>query len=113
MPSRYEPCGLNQIYSLKYGTVPVVHKTGGLADTVQDWHEYFARGEMSGTGFSFEHYLPSALVSTMHRAAGVYRDRETWGRIMYNGMIKDFSWEASARKYIDLYHKAIYNHRFR
>ncbi len=113
MPSRYEPCGLNQIYSLKYGTVPIVHKTGGLADTVHDWHEYFARGDMSGTGFSFEHYLPSALLNTVQRAYEVYHDRDTWMRIMLNGMAKDFSWEISAKKYLDLYHKAIYNRRFR
>jgi starch synthase len=103
MPSRYEPCGLNQIYSLKYGTVPVVRKTGGLADTVQDWDEAITQDKETGTGFTFEPFTPSALISTLNRALKVYQDQNVWRRIQLNGMKKDYSWKQSAREYLSLY----------
>lgn len=111
MPSYYEPCGLNQIYSLKYGTVPVVRKTGGLADTVKDWHELYYNGNYDGTGFTFNDYTPYALVSTMRRAVEAYYDKDLWNKIILNGMLKDFSWENSARTYKELYNHALKNKR--
>jgi len=98
MPSRYEPCGLNQLYSLKYGTVPIVRATGGLDDTIQD----VASGG-SGTGFKFNKYDSKELLKAIQRAVKIYHDQKTWQKIMRNGMAKDFSWESSARKYINLY----------
>jgi starch synthase len=106
MPSRYEPCGLNQIYSMKYGTVPVVRKTGGLNDTVQDWHEYKSAGKETGTGFSFDDYSGQALYTTLYRALDTFHDKTVWKKIQRNGMSRDYSWESTARYYIDLYQKA-------
>lgn len=97
MPSRYEPCGLNQLYSLKYGTVPIVRATGGLDDTIQD-----VKGG-NGTGFKFKNYDSKELLKTIQRAVKTYGDKKTWQKIMRNGMAKDFSWESSAKKYINLY----------
>ena len=102
MPSRYEPCGLNQLYSLKYGTVPVVRATGGLADTIQD---YSADGR--GTGFSFKEYSSEEFLKTIERVLTVYRDKAKWEVLQRTGMSQDFSWERSAQKYIGLYHLAI------
>lgn len=107
MPSRYEPCGLNQIYSLKYGTVPIVRKTGGLADTVQDWHEFEYLGFDTGTGFLFNEYTGEAIVATVQRALEMFKDKKTWLNIQKNGMKKNYSWDASAKKYYDLYKMAI------
>lgn len=107
MPSRYEPCGLNQIYSLKYGTVPVVRKTGGLADTVLDWDEFLAKGQEIGTGFSFYDYSGHALLETVKRALHYFHLKDVWNKIQLNGMNKDYSWKKSAKKYIQLYEKAI------
>ena len=112
MPSRYEPCGLNQIYSLKYGTVPVVRKTGGLADTVQDWNEYNAYGQDTGTGFSFNNYSGAAMVHALSRAINDFHNKAVWKKIMLNGMKKDYSWEKSAVKYVDMYKNAIEIRRF-
>jgi starch synthase len=106
MPSLYEPCGLNQIYSLKYGTVPVVRKTGGLNDTVQDWHEYKSMGQETGTGFSFNDYTGDALYTTLVRAIDIFYDKSVWKKIQRNGMGKDYSWQSSAKSYTDLYRKA-------
>lgn len=103
MPSRYEPCGLNQIYSLKYGTVPVVRETGGLADTVVDADAN--PGE--GTGFTFRRYEAEELMGAVSRALAAYADRPRWDAIVRRGMALDFSWEASARAYVDLYGKAL------
>lgn len=103
MPSRYEPCGLNQMYSLRYGTVPVVRKTGGLADTVDDYNPQTGKG----TGFVFENYSPSELLKAIKRALDTYRKREKWLRIMIQGMQADFSWDRSAEKYLEIYRKAI------
>ena len=99
MPSRYEPCGLNQIYSLRYGTVPVVRATGGLDDTIEPYDPVNARG----TGFKFSEYTGSALLEALHEAFAAYRDKTAWRRLQTNGMAKDFSWNASALEYGRLY----------
>lgn len=102
MPSRYEPCGLNQIYSLKYGTVPLVRATGGLEDTIQDYNPKTG----VGTGFKFQNYGPSDFLDKVREALTLYRDKERWKRLMIRGMKADFSWQRSAREYVDLYKKA-------
>jgi starch synthase len=99
MPSRYEPCGLNQMYSLAYGTVPVVHKTGGLADTVRPWN----RRTGQGTGFVFEHADAAGLVWAMESAFDAYRDSRGWKQLMLNGMAQDFSWQHQVTRYEALY----------
>ncbi|HXJ37228.1 MAG TPA: glycogen synthase GlgA [Candidatus Eisenbacteria bacterium] len=99
MPSRYEPCGLSQIYSLRYGTVPVVHATGGLDDTVED----FDPGRATGTGFKFSPFTDEAFVGAIGRAIEVWRDREKWTRLVDNGMRMDFSWERAAVGYRRVY----------
>lgn len=99
MPSLFEPCGLNQMYSLKYGTPPIVHKVGGLADTVVNYDE----GTGEGTGFVFEQFTSDVLVSTIKRAISVYPKRKKWTKLMKNGMKKDFSWNAAAKKYEELF----------
>jgi starch synthase len=103
MPSRYEPCGLNQLYSLKYGTVPVVRSTGGLADTVIDaTPEALTQG--TATGFSFERYDSHDLATALGRAWATYKnDPKTWQTLVETGMRQDWSWSASARKYVELY----------
>jgi starch synthase len=101
MPSRYEPCGLNQMYSLRYGTVPIVRRTGGLADTVQEWNP--ATGE--GTGFLFDAFTSEALFGSLQRALGVWRDEGAWQRLVQNGMAQDFSWEHQVEEYLALYRK--------
>ena len=103
MPSRYEPCGLNQIYSLKYGTVPIVRETGGLADTVTDADADPA----GGTGFTFRRYDAEDLKDAIARALAAYADRPRWEAIVQRGMALDFSWDASAREYASLYGKAL------
>ena len=102
MPSRYEPCGLNQIYSLKYGTVPVVRATGGLDDTIEPWDAKSGKG----TGFKFTDYNGEALLSTLKAALTAYQDKASWQTLMRNGMAKDFSWTASAKEYVRVYEKA-------
>jgi len=97
MPSRYEPCGLNQMYSLKYGTVPVVRATGGLENTIE------AFDGTAGTGFKFHEYTGAALLDAIGKALEAYRWPRLWQRIMVNGMHKDFSWARSAREYAELY----------
>jgi starch synthase len=99
MPSRYEPCGLNQIYSLKYGTVPIVRATGGLDDTI----EPFDLENGTGTGFKFQDYSGTALVQTVRRALQLFEDERIWKRIQLNGMAKDFSWKGSALEYEKVY----------
>jgi starch synthase len=103
MPSRYEPCGLNQLYSLRYGTVPIVRETGGLADTIQDYNS--ETGE--GTGFVFKNYDAEELLKVIKRALEIYRDKRAWSKLMLKGMSKDYSWEAQAKKYVELYEKAL------
>jgi starch synthase len=102
MPSRYEPCGLNQIYSLRYGTVPVVRATGGLDDTVQN---YDAKTQ-HGTGFKFDAYDGRALLDSLRAALKLQRDTKAWQILQQNGMAKDFSWKASAAAYVTLYEAA-------
>ncbi|MGC1106702.1 MAG: glycogen synthase GlgA [Candidatus Acidiferrales bacterium] len=102
MPSQYEPCGLNQIYSLRYGTVPVVRATGGLDDTV----EAFDAKTNKGTGFKFEAYEGAALVKCIREALAAYTDLRQWRSLQANGMAKDFSWKASAAQYVKLYEAA-------
>jgi starch synthase len=100
MPSRYEPCGLNQIYSLKYGTVPVVRATGGLDDTIEPFNG------KTGTGFKFIGYTPGALLGAIRDAIGYYRQPKAWRQLMLNGMKKDFSWPSSAKQYVKIYQAA-------
>ena len=99
MPSRYEPCGLNQIYSLKFGTVPIVRATGGLDDTIEPWDARTGKG----TGFKFTEYSGESLLLTIKQALQAYRDQTSWQALMRNGMNKDFSWSASAREYGKIY----------
>ncbi len=103
MPSKYEPCGLNQLYSLKYGTVPIVRETGGLADTIED----FNPKTFKGTGFVFKNYDPDELLDVIKRALRVYQRKKIWKKLMLSGMSEDFSWEQSARKYVELYKIAL------
>jgi len=92
MPSRYEPSGLSQMYSLRYGTVPIVRSTGGLEDTVDE-----------STGFKYHGYSTAALLDTIRRALATFEDQEAWRRRMVLGMAKDFSWDVSAAEYQRLY----------
>ncbi len=102
MPSRYEPCGLNQIYSLKYGTVPVVRATGGLDDTVEN----FDVEHGTGTGFKFTEYTGAAFLRAVRQALQHFADERIWKRIQLNGMVKDFSWKAPAAEYAKIYEAA-------
>ena len=102
MPSRYEPCGLNQIYSLRYGTVPVVRATGGLDDTIEAYDPRSGQG----TGFKFQEYSGPALLQAVREALTVYGDPSAWRRLQTSGMAKDFSWKASASEYGRLYQTA-------
>jgi starch synthase len=102
MPSRFEPCGLNQMYSLRYGTVPVVRAVGGLEDTVEDYD-----GWNRGTGFKFREYSPAALLLAVRRALDAWRDRRAWRGIVARGMAQDFSWDRSARSYEELYARLV------
>jgi len=106
MPSRYEPCGLNQLYSLRYGTVPVVRQTGGLADTIVDVNqETLALG--TANGFSFREDTPQALDETLHRAYDTYRRPDIWSQLVQTGMRQDWSWSRSAKEYVTLYEATI------
>ncbi len=106
MPSRYEPCGLNQMYSLRYGTVPVVRQTGGLADTIVDATEA-ALAAGTANGFSFSEDSAAALSETLHRALAAYRRDEVWTRLIATGMRQDWSWANSAKQYEALYQQTI------
>ncbi len=101
MPSRYEPCGLNQIYSLRYGTIPIVFNTGGLANTVTGWNK------KNGDGFVFYRYTSKELIRTVQKAVKMYDDKKTWKNLISNAMEKDYSWSNSAQKYINLYKKIL------
>lgn len=106
MPSRFEPCGLNQMYSLRYGTLPIVRKVGGLADSVVDTNtETLQLG--TATGFVFDDYSSDQMATTIERAVSFYRDTEAWKKVMSHGMSCDWSWTTSARHYVETYHKAI------
>jgi len=103
MPSRYEPCGLNQMYSLRYGTVPVVRATGGLYDTISQ----FDPKRDKGVGFRFTDYKPESFWDATKTAIDLFYESKTWQQIMKNGMAKDFSWESSAQQYLKLYEKTV------
>ncbi|MFZ0339648.1 MAG: glycogen synthase GlgA [Terracidiphilus sp.] len=103
MPSLYEPSGLNQMYSLKYGTVPIVRATGGLDDTIEEWDA--VKG--SGTGFKFEGYLPEALLAEIDRALEAFKDKKGWARLMRNGMARDYGWSGPAKEYVRVYEEAV------
>ena len=103
MPSRYEPCGLGQLISLRYGTLPIANRTGGLADTIKP----VVPASRTGTGFLFSPYEADAFLGAVRQALQAYRDRGLWQALQQNGMAEDFSWEASAKQYIQLYRKAI------
>ncbi|HDY89632.1 MAG TPA: glycosyltransferase, partial [bacterium] len=101
MPSKYEPCGLGQLIAMKYGTLPIVHSTGGLADTVRD----IDANQHDGNGFTFDEYSPDALVEALGRAVTVFRKRRRirWKKAVEYAMSDDLSWRKSAKKYIELY----------
>jgi starch synthase len=103
MPSQYEPCGLGQLIALRYGTVPAVRRTGGLADTVQDYVPKTGRG----TGFVFNGYTAQALVECLRGAVSLYGNSIKWKRLMQSGMKQDFSWKRSAAEYVKVYRKAM------
>ncbi len=107
MPSHFEPCGLSQMIAMRYGAVPVVRATGGLADTVVDAD----RSQKHGTGFTFTAYTARALVGALDRALAAYQDPDRWQAIQRRGMAADFSWNASAQQYVELYRQAIKLHR--
>ncbi|MCB2191629.1 MAG: glycogen synthase GlgA [Deltaproteobacteria bacterium] len=106
MPSSFEPCGLNQMYALRYGTPPLVHATGGLKDTVSS----FDRAKGAGTGFVFTKFDGEAFMGQAHEAARVFAQPDAWRRLMLNGMAQDFSWTASARRYLELYQATAQKH---
>lgn len=99
MPSKFEPCGLNQMYSLRYGTIPIVRATGGLDDTVQNWDAV----NQTGNGFKFGPYRADKLLEKIYEARFAYADKEAWRKIQLNGMAIDNSWENAARNYLELY----------
>lgn len=124
MPSKYEPCGLGQLISLRYGTIPIVRKTGGLADTIKEFNpksphrpplikggmggfERGGQGGIRGNGFLFKDYSSRTLLKTVKKALRLYQDRNLWGHLISNAMVSDFSWRASAKKYLRIYRKAI------
>ena len=103
MPSRYEPCGLNQMYSLKYGTIPVVRATGGLDDTIID----YSKDRERGNGFKFEKAETEDFVKAIKRAIKVFGDKKEWLELQKRGMASDFSWKHAAREYLSIYEKMI------
>jgi starch synthase len=102
VPSRFEPCGLTQLYALRYGALPLVRRTGGLADTVVDANA-LTLADGSATGFAFDAETPESLIAALGRASALYADRASWQRVMHQAMTRDFSWEAAARRYLALY----------
>jgi len=101
MPSKYEPCGLNQIYSLRYGTIPIVRATGGLDDTIQGYDG----GE--GNGFKFKEYSAQILLAKVKEAVKVFSNRKEWKKLVQKAMQQDFSWDRSAKRYVELYEKLL------
>jgi len=102
MPSRFEPCGLGQMIAMRYGTIPIVRRTGGLADTVMD--DPLAH---AGTGFVFDVYDPEACFAAVARALETYHDPAAWDVLVSHAMARDFSWAVSAHEYAALYHRAV------
>jgi starch synthase len=103
MPSLYEPCGLNQMFSLKYGTIPIVRAVGGLRDTVEDYDAE----KSTGTGFAFEPYDPAAMIATVDRGLRVFEEKKAWTALRHRAMLVDFSWDRSARAYSNLYEQLL------
>jgi starch synthase len=103
MPSRFEPCGLNQMYSLRYGTPPIVRRTGGLADTVEAWDP----ATQTGTGFPFLEFSSQALGGTIDWVLRNWRDQKGWRQLVKNGMTQDFSWDRQGPEYVELYRSLI------
>ena len=103
MPSKFEPCGLNQMYSLRYGTVPIVRAVGGLDDTVQN----FDRVKNSGNGFKFRAFRGDRFLEKIYEALFAYGEPDIWHRIQQNGMAIDNSWQNAARNYVELYRKTL------
>jgi starch synthase len=103
MPSKYEPCGLGQLISLKYGTVPVARATGGLVDTIAQYNFKTKQG----TGFLFQGYNPADFLQAIRIACDTYKNRTVWGKLVENGMKQDFSWGHAAGEYVKIYNKAI------
>lgn len=103
MPSHYEPCGLNQIYSLKYGTPPVVRATGGLDDTVEEWNPALR----TGTGFKFSGVEPLDLLAALRRALATFQDKKAWRSLMKNGMAQEYSWIQPAKEYVAVYEEVV------
>jgi len=108
IPSRYEPCGLTQMIAMRYGCIPIAQATGGLRDTIQDYADF-----SHSTGFLFQGANSENLASAIRRALRVYEDHQLWHDMQVRGMQKDFSWEGSAKKYLDLYLSLITSHRKR
>ena len=102
VPSQFEPCGLTQIYAMRYGTLPLVHATGGLADTVRD-----AQRDQGGTGFTFDEFSTEALAQAIDRATESYRHYRRWRPLMVRAMAQEFSWDRSARRYTEIYRAAL------
>jgi starch synthase len=105
MPSLYEPCGLNQMYSLRYGTVPLVRRTGGLADTV----EHYDRATRRGTGIVFDEFSAAAFAQALEAALKLYTQRTHWRQLVTNGMSQDFSWTRQGGLYVELYERLARN----
>ena len=103
MPSRFEPGGIVALEAMRYGCIPIVRKTGGLADSVIDYNPK----EKSGTGFSFKEFSPLSFLTAVVRALEVYKDKEAWEKIIRRAMQQDFSWNRTAKEYLNLYLKAI------
>jgi starch synthase len=105
MPSRFEPCGLNQLYSLKYGTVPLVRATGGLADTITGYDPNVSNP--AANGFVFQEYSSMALSDSLRLACDTYRRKDAWRQLVATGMKQDWSWNVSAKRYVELYQKTV------
>ena len=105
VPSRFEPCGLTQLYALRYGTVPVVRRVGGLADTVVDASAAAVKADLA-TGFMFGPATPAALAQALRQTVTAYRQSALWRQLMLRGMAQNFSWEAAASQYLALYREA-------
>ncbi|MGA8110274.1 MAG: glycogen synthase GlgA [Acidobacteriaceae bacterium] len=104
IPSRYEPCGLAQFHAMKYGTIPVVRATGGLADTVEEWNPE----TRTGTGFRFTDYDADEFLGAIRRALGVFPEKAAWHRLMRNAMAQDYSWPRSAAEYVEVYEQVVH-----
>jgi starch synthase len=106
MPSRFEPCGLEQLIALRFGTIPLVRQTGGLADTISE----FNAAKETGNGFIFSEHQSEALFGAMERAARIFQNQDAWTKLMKNAMACDFSWTKSARQYEELYKRVEKKH---